>query len=533
MSAVKPKIPNFNIVELCGRGGSSEVWLGIDDDGIKRAIRIMDKVNEGNAHRIELESKAIALYRNVANQHVNLLEILYIGKTSKNLYYVTELADNVAQFDNKYEPDTLAWRIQNSICFPDEVIGYVEAILDGIEQLHSHHIAHHDLKPENILFVKKILKVADPGLIASSRETLHAGTSGFHPPWDATGIEADIYAIGKIIYCLFTREDATVFPEIPDGLEIEPWAHLNEIALKCCETDPAIRYKSVHEIRRDIEKLKKPSSLRTLRENIRKRGSFLLLFLLGLSLSANVYFLYENRSPDTLSDKEAEQILLFSYANLNSMTLEEIDRDLSRLKNSNPAFLNSPENKFLYEQIRDYAEWIRYFRGDDNSIFLIPLIAGMSVFDSPERQLSIIRRFIALNPKISNSSFMLYHYYIFAREKQDNKLAKEILDRLKNLDYSGNNRFVAAYGLLILSNYLAGKGDNEEALFFALKARELTPNNIAVFSPLFQAYYNLGKYDEALTVLRKFHSLRPKTGCCDYFYQLLLQKGIKYSLDTP
>lgn len=75
MSAVKPKIPNFNIVELCGRGGSSEVWLGIDDDGIKRAIRIMDKVNEGNAHRIELESKAIALYRNVANQHVNLLEI--------------------------------------------------------------------------------------------------------------------------------------------------------------------------------------------------------------------------------------------------------------------------------------------------------------------------------------------------------------------------------------------------------------------------------------------------------------------------
>ncbi len=80
MSAVKPKIPNFTIVELCGRGGSSEVWLGIDDDGIKRAIRIMDKVDDETAHRIEAESKAIALYRNVANQHANLLEILASGE---------------------------------------------------------------------------------------------------------------------------------------------------------------------------------------------------------------------------------------------------------------------------------------------------------------------------------------------------------------------------------------------------------------------------------------------------------------------
>ena len=157
----------------------------------------------------------------------------------------------------------------------------------------------------------------------------------------------------------------------------------------------------------------------------------------------------------------------------------------------------------------------------------------MSIFDTTERQMAIIRRFIALNPKISDSYFMLYHYYIFAREKQDHKLAKEILARMKTLNFSGCNKFVAAYGLLILSNYLAGKGDNGDALFFALKAKELTPNNIAVYAPLFQAYYNLGKYDEALTVLRKLHSLRPKSSCVDYFYQLLVQKGMKYSLDSP
>ncbi len=533
MSAVKPKIPNFTIVELCGRGGSSEVWLGIDDDGIKRAIRIMDKVDDETAHRIEAESKAIALYRNVANQHANLLEILYIGKTSKYLYYVTELADNVGQFDNKYEPDTLAWRIQNSVCPPADVTGYIEAILDGIEQLHSHHIAHHDLKPENILFVKKILKVADPGLIASSRETHHSGTSGFHPPWDATGIEADIYAIGKIIYCLFTREDATNFPGIPDGLEIEQWAHLNEVALKCCEMDPAVRYRNVQEIRQDIQKLKKPSALNAAWKCIRKRGSLILLVLLGLSLSLNFYFAWNSHMEETISDEDAGRMLMFAYNNLNSMSLEEIDRELAQIRKSDPAFLKAPDIQFIYDQVKDYAEWIRYFKGEDNSIFLVPLIAGMSIFDTTERQMSIIRRFIALNPKISNSYFMMYHYYIFAREKQDHKLAKEILARLKTLDYSGGNKYVLAYGLLILSNYLAGKGDHDDALFFALKARDLTPNNIAVYAPLFQAYYHLGKYDEALTVLRKLHSLRPKSSCVDYFYQLLVQKGIKYSLDCP
>ncbi|OQA82902.1 MAG: Serine/threonine-protein kinase PrkC [Lentisphaerae bacterium ADurb.Bin242] len=531
MNAVKPKIPNFAIVELCGRGGSSEVWLGIDDDGIKRAIRIMDKVNEETAHRIEAESKAIALYRNVASQHANLLEILYIGKTPKYLYYVTELADNVAQFDNKYEPDTLAWRIQNSACTPDEVIGYIEAILDGIEQLHTHHIAHHDLKPENILFVKKILKVADPGLIASSRETLHAGTSGFHPPWDATGIEADIYAIGKIIYCLFTREDATKFPEIPDTLQIEPWALLNEIALKCCELDPAARYKTIQEIRQDIEKRRKPSSLRTLRERVRKKGVILLLILLGLSLSLNFYFLWGHCFGENLSDKDAGRLLLFTYHNINSMSLREIDRNLSILKNGDPAFLKVPNIQFLHAQVKDYADWLRYSNVEDNSIFLVSLVADMNIFDTEERQLSTIRRFLVLNPKIMNSPYLLYHYYLFSRKKHDDRQAEKILARLKSLDYSRYNKFVTAYSLLKLSNFLAGNGNNEDALFFSLKARELTPNNVVVYASLFQAYYNLGRYDEAMTVLRKLHSLRPKSSCIDYFYQLLVQKGLKFSLD--
>lgn len=80
-----PYIPDFNIVEQCGQGGSSTVWLGVDYDGIRRAIRIIDLVRGRSREQIEAEKNAISLYRNVANRHENLLDILYIGKTNEYL----------------------------------------------------------------------------------------------------------------------------------------------------------------------------------------------------------------------------------------------------------------------------------------------------------------------------------------------------------------------------------------------------------------------------------------------------------------
>ena len=94
-------------------------------------------------------------------------------------------------------------------------------------------VFYRDLKPENILFIRNELKIADPGLSSSIVEASHAGTDGFYPPWQATGEEADIYAIGKIIYCLYTRLNADQFHEIPEGLNIDKIADLNDIALRC------------------------------------------------------------------------------------------------------------------------------------------------------------------------------------------------------------------------------------------------------------------------------------------------------------
>lgn len=92
----KPHIPNFTLVGQCGQGGSSTVWLAVDRDGIRRAIRILDRQVPENRSRIETETQAIARYRKRVTRHRNLLEILYFGRTEKHLYYITEPAESAA-----------------------------------------------------------------------------------------------------------------------------------------------------------------------------------------------------------------------------------------------------------------------------------------------------------------------------------------------------------------------------------------------------------------------------------------------------
>ena len=284
MGCVKPKIPNFRLLKECGHGTSSHVWLAVDDDGIFRAVRIMDHADPANRERIKAECRAIARYRNAADRHPNLLDILYIGHTSKYLYYVTEPADNAAESAGEYRPDTLADRLaREQPCSAMKMREYVEAILNGVEHLHKNGLAHRDLKPENILFIRNELKIADPGLTDAIEKTSDSGSNGFHPDRCTSGEEADIYAIGKIIYCLYTRQNADSFPELPADIDLDAIAVWNEIALKCCG-DGASTCRSIAEIRAEVGEIAEKKQKWNLSPRFRKYMLPLLFFLLVLSL---------------------------------------------------------------------------------------------------------------------------------------------------------------------------------------------------------------------------------------------------------
>ena len=141
------------------------------------------------------------------------------------------------------------------------------ALSDALEFLHQQGLTHRDIKPQNVIFVKGQPKLADVGLTAEIRpaeaERTFVGTPGYMPPPpERPGtVQADIYALGMVLYVLSTGRGPTLFPEIATTLVENPepggFFPLNEVILKACEPDCARRYKSAAELNHALSELEK------------------------------------------------------------------------------------------------------------------------------------------------------------------------------------------------------------------------------------------------------------------------------------
>ncbi len=247
-----PHIPGFTLDRCCGRGGSSEVWLGTDPSGRRRAVRLVSK--KPDRALLDMEREALSLYRS-AGEHEHLVKILDSGETEDHLYCVMEPADNFRR-SGGYEPDTLARRICRRKENWSSIVNDLDAIASGVEQLHCRDLVHGDLQPENILFVRGVLKIADPGLVSRADAVPRGGTAGFRPLWKASGTETDIYALGKLIYMMCTHEPPERFPDIPQDCDFADFFPLNEISLGCCEREARSRFHHISEIRRELNSVR-------------------------------------------------------------------------------------------------------------------------------------------------------------------------------------------------------------------------------------------------------------------------------------
>ena len=276
-----PCIPGFRLIERCGRGGSCSVYLGIDRDGVRRAVRI---VHPEVCRAVAREDAAVARYRNLAHGNAHLIDILYSGHVRSTFYYVLPLADSASARQYRYCPLTLAEKLRRGDCSPEEKLRIVRNIADAVAFLHEHGVAHRDLKPENILFVDGVLKVADPGSLARANCFSTGGTREFSPPCPRSGCRTDIYAAGMIMYCVFTGFPPEKFPELPPEWQDGFHSRLNRMILKCCKPDGR-GYRTAAELAADLEALELPRPRRDfLRKAWRRtrRSAELWLTLLAL-----------------------------------------------------------------------------------------------------------------------------------------------------------------------------------------------------------------------------------------------------------
>lgn len=258
------------IIDICGKGGYGTVYLAEDAVGKLVAVKII------NTNRKEQELKGIRNYMPVSHQSPYLLSVYHVGLEQGELFLVMEPADSM-KHSGYYLPDTLSKRLQLlGRIPPDEALDMVKKISSAVKTLHDASLIHRDIKPDNIVFVNEEPKLSDPGLICSTdRSITLAGTLGFLPPEcfggsEQNSMQSDVYALGKLFYCIITGEAPGRFPYLPRDISFPACRKLLPILLKACNTKKKKRYASIDEFQRALPaKLPRPGIFLRLEEKFR------------------------------------------------------------------------------------------------------------------------------------------------------------------------------------------------------------------------------------------------------------------------
>ncbi len=301
----KPLITDYEIEFCCGSGAYGDVWLAKDRDGLTRAIKVLDRLRLANLGVLGREEKSVRLFRTKVPEHPGLIRILHTGETQSIIYYVMEPADNCAPEGMPYTPDTVENRIrQHGAMPPDKVIALMNSLLSAVECLHNAGIAHRDIKPSNIIFIMGQAKLADMGLVSTDGANASiAGTQCFIPPYRCSGSAADLYALGKLLYCCYTGLGAEHFPSLPASLYLADAEFLNRIAIRACAKEPAERFQTVSDLKtafllrspRRSRFWTKERSLDNVVPYVSER-SLLLIIILLLTIILSLILFYSKRS---------------------------------------------------------------------------------------------------------------------------------------------------------------------------------------------------------------------------------------------
>src|SRR5881396_3481320 len=302
-------IPDHELLRPIASGSYDEVWLARNVVGTMRAVKIVRRDRHVAAQSFDREFKGLQKFEPVSRSHVGLVDILTLGllPDGAGFYYVMELADqaepgpntvaadvrrltsapSTAQTiasDEKSEPPHVGCYSAKTLradlksrgaLAADEVIALGLKLTAALAHLHAHGLVHRDVKPSNILFIGGEPKLADAGLVAAVDDARSlVGTAGYIAPEGPGTPQADLYALGKVLYEAAFGKDRQEFPALPADLasrhDHARLLELNEIIATACAHDPKQRYLSAEEMRTDLELLQSGKSVK--RQHAWQRG---------------------------------------------------------------------------------------------------------------------------------------------------------------------------------------------------------------------------------------------------------------------
>jgi serine/threonine protein kinase len=219
----------FYIQKTLGQGGSSKVFLGLDSENHKYAIKILRK-DKGYSyeHGASMIMKEHMLLQNL-KEHPNILQsyqascegvIEKEGETEKEIMY------NILEFA---EHGSLSFFIRTTGHLEEEIARFqFNQMANAAQFIHSQEYAHLDMKLENILLDKYFnAKVADLGaavnVAKTNGRTYHRRGTILYMAQEVLDLKsgetfdafkADIYSLGVCLYVMLVGE----FPSLNNSI---------------------------------------------------------------------------------------------------------------------------------------------------------------------------------------------------------------------------------------------------------------------------------------------------------------------------
>lgn len=264
----------YKILRLLGEGGMANVYLAEDIILCKKVavklLRLDLQKDPQTIHRFKLEAQSTSEL-----SHPNIVSILDVGSDDQRHYLVMEYVEGIdlEEYIQRNKPLSL-----------NEAIRIMDQVLSAIICAHQHGVIHRDLKPQNILMDKMgNIKIVDFGIaVALNKSTMTQtntaiGSVHYMSPEQARGSittkQSDIYSLGIILYELimgqvpFGGENAVAvalkhFQEPTPSMRqqnIEISQPLENVVMRATAKDARDRYKSVVEMKKDLDTSLEPS----------------------------------------------------------------------------------------------------------------------------------------------------------------------------------------------------------------------------------------------------------------------------------
>lgn len=243
----------YRIVGLLGRGGMGDVYRADDLTlGQPVALKFVPRHVEGDQRRILRFMEEVRAARAVA--HPGVCRVYDVGEADGRHFLSMEYIDG----------EDLATSLRRIGRFPiDKGLEIARQLCAGLAAVHEQDILHRDLKPANVMLDGRgKVRLTDFGLAGEftpARAGEVAGTPTYMAPELLEGgpatIRSDIYALGLVLYEVFTGRRAFEAPTISElkrlqqaGIPLHMSSSasgidpaIEEAILRCLATDPARR----------------------------------------------------------------------------------------------------------------------------------------------------------------------------------------------------------------------------------------------------------------------------------------------------